>query len=525
MKRLLLFVIVAFLFNVGNKAQSSFNADDVVALKSLMSTGVNPGLFEKIWVGQDAQKPNPSDENDTQWEQVDWETDIKGLTWNDSGELLKIDWSNFGAPETDYITGLLSVADLKHLKTFHCYNNGLTGLILKNLPQLNGIEIGYNEIVNFMTDATPAIDSIDLINNKLTKLTLTGYPNLEYLNCSHNKLTALEVNSLSGLKLLDCGENELTSLDISNLQNIENLFCYDNKLSELAVYTSAPWNELSCGDNNLPFSQLPAESEISGDYKYTPQILTATVNEGESYTFDKGSHTGTIGVASCTKEDGTELTGYKIENATFTPPPGFSGKLVAYVTHSDFPKFNTGGYEYDYMELHLTVEATEKYNVVLPEVEGLEITPAPGTYEVGKGDYFEFTLTLMEGYEESEVKVYTNGDLLQPNPTTHSDVVIRSFIYTIENITEAITITIEGVKKNDPSNIESPLSNQDYQVYTEGTMLYIDSQKQDRFVVYSMEGKKYAGGELPVGITSVSLPKGFYIVLIGENRLKIAIGN
>ena len=610
MKRLLLFVTAAFLFTTMNNAQSSFDADDVAALKSLMLTGTNPGLLEKVWTGQDDQRPDPTDENDTQWNQVNWKTDIKGLSWDDSGKLLEIDWNNFGSPETDYISGLLSIADLKHLTTFYCYNNGLTGLMLKNLPVLSEIEVGYNAIINFVTDATPEISNIDFINNKFTKLTLTGYPKLAYLNCSHNELTTLNVNDLTGLKLLDCGDNQLTALDISNLTHMENLFCYNNKLKELAVYTNAPWEELSCGDNNLPFSQLPAESEISGDYKYTPQILTATLNGGESYVFDQGSHTGTIGVASCTKEDGTELTGYKIENATFTPPSGFSGKLIAYITHSDFPKFNTGGYEYDYMELHLTVEAGEKYSVILPEIEEASTEPIAGTYEVGKGDLFEFTLTLAEGYEGSVVKVYSNNDLLEPvkietirffykvenitkditfkievlkknihavtlpevegvttepaagthkvaegdpfeftltlledydqsdvkvyvngdllwyNPATELfDVVNRSYTYTIENITEAITITIEGVKKNDPSSNESLLKDQDYRIYTEGSMFYIDSRKQVFLTIYGIDGQKYIGHEIPVGITSVSLSKGVYIVVVGEDRLKIVVGN
>ena len=528
MKRLLLFVMAAFLFATMNNAQSSFDADDVAALKSLMSIGVNPGLLEKVWIGQDAQRPNPSDENDALWGQVDWKTDIKGLTWNNSGELLKIDWNNSGEPEANYITGVLSVADLKHLKTFHCYNNGLTGLILKNLPGLNGVKAGYNEIISFMTDATPEIDSIDVKNNKLTKLTLKDYTKLEYLNCSHNKLLALEVNNLVNLKLLDCGDNELTILDISNLHNIENLYCYNNEISRLSVYTKAPWNELSCGNNNLPFSQLPSVREIAGDYKYAPQILASTVPYGESYTFDRGIHKGVIGVDSCLNEDGTEITGYLMDNATFTPPPGFSGKLIIYVTNSDFPKFNTGGYGYDYMKLYLTVKAPVIHKVTVPEIEGVITDPIAGTHDVNEGDSFEFTLTLMGGYEESEVKVYKNDQVLEPafelEQTPHSDPQSRSVKYLIEEVTEEITITIEGVQKNNSSGIEGLLGEQDCQVYTEGSMLHINSQKQNRFVIYSMDGKKYAGGEIPVGVTSVFLPKGIYVVLIGESRFKVAIG-
>lgn len=530
MKRLLLLIIVTFLFSVGNYAQSSFNADDIAALKSLLSIGVNPGLLEKVWAGQDAERPDTSDENDSKWNQVDWKTDIKGLTWNGSGELLKIDWNNFDAPETDYITGLLSVADLKHLKTFHCYNNGLTGVLLKDLPVLNEIEIGYNKIQYFVLEATPEVESVNLIYNKLTSLTLANYPKMVYLDCSHNELTTLDVNNLLSLELLECGGNQLTSLDISNLDNMQNLFCDNNKISEFAVSTVAPWNELSCGLNNIPFSQLPAESEIVGYYRYIPQILTSTVNQGESYTFDQGSHTGVIGMVFCENEEGRKITGYTLNGNTLVPPSGFSGKLRAYVTHSDFPQFNTHGYEYYYMRLDLTIKEVEPpvetyHKVTLPAVEGIEIKPVTNVYDVKSGEAFEFTLTLLEEYDQSNVKVYANGDLLQPNPKTHSDVVIRSFIYTIENVTEAITITIEGVQKNNSTGIESPMGYEDYRVYTEGSMLYIDSQRQNKLAVYGTDGRKYMGGEIPVGVTSVSLPKGIYIVLIGESRLKIAIGN
>jgi hypothetical protein len=84
-------------------------------------------------------------------------------------------------------------------------------------------------------------------------------------------------------------------------------------------------------------------------------------------------------------------------------------------------------------------EKNDSYEVFLPEVAGVQVTPIEGSVSpVSYNGKFKFVVEALEGYTKSIITVFTNGVVLNP----------VGGVYTISNITADQYVTIEGVQLN-----------------------------------------------------------------------------
>lgn len=106
----------------------------------------------------------------------------------------------------------------------------------------------------------------------------------------------------------------------------------------------------------------------------------------------------------------------------------------------DDPDFNSLVDEFTTENSNLTITvnpevAAVTYTVTLPEGEGYTIAPAEGSESpVAEGGSYSFTVTVNNGYEGTPV-VKVNG----------MELTAVDGVYTISNITEAKTVTVEGI--------------------------------------------------------------------------------
>ncbi len=77
----------------------------------------------------------------------------------------------------------------------------------------------------------------------------------------------------------------------------------------------------------------------------------------------------------------------------------------------------------------------ESHNVTLPTGEGYTVTG--GTVPVTEGDSYSFTVTISGGYDGENMVVLVNGEAIEAVDGT----------YTVENVREDLTVTVEGVVK------------------------------------------------------------------------------
>ena len=102
-----------------------------------------------------------------------------------------------------------------------------------------------------------------------------------------------------------------------------------------------------------------------------------------------------------------------------------------------------------------TVEA-ETYTVTLTEGEGYTISATEGSESpVVKGGSFSFTVSVNDGYEGTPVVMAGDTELTAVDG-----------VYTIENITENLTVTVAGITEKQP---ESGVTPADVVIYTNGT--------------------------------------------------------
>ena len=110
------------------------------------------------------------------------------------------------------------------------------------------------------------------------------------------------------------------------------------------------------------------------------------------------------------------------------------------------------------------LEQAPTYPVTLTEGEGYTITAAEGSSSpVAEGGSFSFTVAVSEGYE-GEPAVKANGAELTAD---------EDGVYTIENITEAQTVTVEGIaKKEAPGTVYGDASGDGSVNVTDAGLLY-----------------------------------------------------
>lgn len=153
------------------------------------------------------------------------------------------------------------------------------------------------------------------------------------------------------------------------------------------------------------------------------------------------------------------------------------------------------------------------YSIVLPTVEGVTTSPAAGTYWESEGSSFSFSLTLDADYDQSKPEVKANGQVVTPN---------ENGTYTLSNISEDITITIEGVTENTPTG-NAEVEENGVKVWGADGKLHLSVPSMKRVWIYGFNGKLVRSlGEIS-GDVSIDPGKGSYILIVGEKRYKVAL--
>jgi hypothetical protein len=370
MIRLLLLVIACLSGTATMAKKPDFDKKDIVALKLILLSN-NNDLWEKV-THTTYEKPFTFD--NPIWEQLNWPSDVDGLTWtllNGSIKLTAINWSDkeiAGRLKFDGFDNLLTlscynnslesleVKNLTALLQFSCFGNNLTSLKLKNLPELKALYCFSNQLDTLHVSELMSLEKLSCYKNQLTALNCSALPLLSYLDCSSNRLSSLHIAGADRLSYLDCSLNDLPTLEIENLLNLTQLSCFSNKLTSLPVekltkltYVNCFFNKLtslnvsalpgitylSCWGNQIPFSKLPRLSideyhyefqriHLSGVRAGQRLDLSALLIKGETTTYRYGN------VINYLRPDGTFIVPADIRR---------EGKLEIQLTNTAFPEF------------------------------------------------------------------------------------------------------------------------------------------------------------------------------------------
>lgn len=192
-----------------------------------------------------------------------------------------------------------------------------------------------------------------------------------------------------------------------------------------------------------------------------------------------------------------------------------AGEVIIYAT-------NSGNENYASVTVSYTLRIREPqpvipdypdyYNIYVDECEG--VTVETSTNVVKEGNSMSFTIEVADGYtaEDMVVKLkrslFGYTEILEPNENGK---------YEVRNIWTEIYITVEGVEKETPTGIEEIAGSK---VYAKEGSIYVLTPKQEQVVVISISGA-IVKNETQIGLKRYDLPRGIYIIGIGEERYKV----
>ncbi|MDD2954060.1 MAG: leucine-rich repeat protein [Parabacteroides sp.] len=183
---------------------------------------------------------------------------------------------------------------------------------------------------------------------------------------------------------------------------------------------------------------------------------------------------------------------------TKTETPAVSSTLTAYVT--------------------VTVTEPEPdpvyhYTVKIPEIEGATLSVTSGYHIVEEGYSFDFTIALNADYDQSTPLVKANEEIIEPD--AQGRYVIR-WIYTDQ------IVNISGIVKNLPTGIDQ-IEGTTAKVWSADGTLYIYTPEAADVHIVNFSGKTIQTIRKIDGEYHARLPKGHYIVTIGDDTFKIAL--
>ena len=268
-----------------------------------------------------------------------------------------------------------------------------------------------------------------------------------------------------------------------------------------------------------------AAQTIEFDDTATTTTLTATVtgdNLGDNPTWTWESDNEKVATVAANTPEGSSFRSAGTRQSVATVTALGTGAAVITATYTDSHYTGT-------VTFTLTVEAKEEepdptpqpdpdpiyYNIYLDDVcEGVEASLSRGV--VKEGNQVSVYVEVEEGYDAENLKVSFKRSLYGYWEEVEEGVQPGEYI--IYNVYSDIYVKVEGAEK-----IEEPTGMEDIEgakVYAQDGNLYVYTSQPQEVTIITMNGA-IVKRERQEGWRSYSLPKGIYIIGIGEERMKI----
>lgn len=156
------------------------------------------------------------------------------------------------------------------------------------------------------------------------------------------------------------------------------------------------------------------------------------------------------------------------------------------------------------------------YTISLPAVEGATTDPVAGSYNVESWSNFSFFLTLDEKFNQSEPVVTTSrGETIEPRASDGK--------YIIRNVCSDLDIYIGGIVKNADPVANETIGTGTLQVWGGEDCLHLRLGAKQAVSVFTYTGSLLRHEEAAMGDSQWALPKGNYIVRVGNNAYKVVV--
>ena len=314
----------------------------------------------------------------------------------------------------------------------------------------------------------------------------------------------------------------------------------ENGWANQAITLNAPKGFVFVDGEDVSMA-IPEDSrEFSAEGFYFLKLKTATVSESsyrhrlpidmtvpevdvivKDLSYEITASDALSGIASV-KLDGNELTGSRSADYTGTATAGEHALVVTDKAGNKTEKKFTLTEPVDPPnppdDPETPVEPPVKvyHTVTLPTVEGATTDPAAGSHEVESFDAFHFTLTLDDSYNQSVPIVTTSrGDRLEPR--------LSDGAYVITSVRSDIDIRIDGIVRNPDPVANETVTSPDIRIRTDNGCLYIQAPRSEKAYIFTLDGHLLKSFRITDSEERIPLPRGVYLLLIGDRRLKVVV--
>jgi uncharacterized repeat protein (TIGR02543 family) len=153
--------------------------------------------------------------------------------------------------------------------------------------------------------------------------------------------------------------------------------------------------------------------------------------------------------------------------------------------------------------------------VFIPEVEGLITDPIAGMHYIPSHSNFVFTIKAAPGYSLDYLTITTGIEIRDKEGLIIVKNEDGSVMVTIIQVTEPITLTINGVSPTSNNSIN------EQKVWSYNSNLYINTDKQSNVQIFTMAGHLYMQQKVNAGETIIPLAQGFYTIKMNDKVYKI----
>lgn len=150
------------------------------------------------------------------------------------------------------------------------------------------------------------------------------------------------------------------------------------------------------------------------------------------------------------------------------------------------------------------------YRVTIPQVEGATVLTYGSMY-VEEWEDFSFRIHIQEGYDATNMSVEANGTVLLPDARG---------LYTIEHITDNVTVTITGIVKETPTSIDT-IGADATAVWTSRGQIHIRLGQEATVTVLNYSGRLVKLFKGSAGDYAIPVQAGSYIVTINGRVYKV----
>ncbi|GAB7256995.1 T9SS type A sorting domain-containing protein [Polaribacter sp. OB-PA-B3] len=207
-------------------------------------------------------------------------------------------------------------------------NSNATSIIFGNLPDVEYVQLGYNNISNVDISGLPNLEEFKEFDGKFNSLNTSGNPNLKILSIIGSDVNSLDLSANTNLETLNIVSSQLINLNLNSNLNLVNLDVSNNSITSLDLSKNKKIETLNLSNNQLASLNL----------KNSFNTLINTVVNPLAFNITNNSNLTCVLVDSVAYSDANWIskdpqhvynTSCSSQSITLIPDPNFEQRLIA----------------------------------------------------------------------------------------------------------------------------------------------------------------------------------------------------